>query len=595
VVNWNLIVSKTRTTHSQNVSHNDQKLKTYNSTMKTIIKLTQLVSILFVITSCSKPSLKEALRNNDENLVKSIINSGDFDPNMWSPESPETLFEIVVRKYNDSDLADKIAAHPSLTMLERDKALYSMLRDIRVENEEYVIDDPDRKISLKSFTKAFYLLMKPLPESESTLIKTDLNEEYVTIYNGIDFYIFSSGGFKTVVFDKPYETQNVLDVQKSPEYKDVVNSSPGKELIFYVLHPAGMNPNAYVKVFADPLLEESDNYDVNYWNDKLLFAAIYPNEYIFDGSMHFPDDLKIQYNKLIEAADYDGYLTWVENNLHSFSYSDSKGSPQRIPDQFKSFSTLDDIAPFAINQKVTEFEYDLILLRSVHSYGEPTIILDLAVYKEQNLLKTSRVINQDIYDIPEPQVTMKNGIITIFEEGYKLETDANAEGTINSIEKQDSTYYFSVDQNGELIPWSREITIQGNVIDRLSAKVELNGFGDVRFVTAREEKLNLYLVKEGAPIFQFPTHRVNQWMPEEDNQNKWNFTFTDLNGDGLKDLIYLASAITGNGPNGMDVFPVYEVYLRGGDQFLIQEEVGKNSNEFSTMKEIEEFVKERFN
>lgn len=447
--------------------------------MKNIIQLSPLFFILLVITSCSKPSLEQALRANDETRIREIINSGEFDPNILTDESERTLFEFVVRKFNDKDLAEKIASHPDLSMRVRDKALYSMLRDIRSENDEYIIDDPDRTISLKSFTKAFYFLMKPLPENESSLPKTDLTEESVMIYNEQDFYIFKLDGWHIVKFDKPFETETVLDVHKTPEYKDVVTSSPGKELIFYILHPAGMSPKSYVKVFADPFLDEPDSYDVTYWNDKLLFAAQYPHDYIFDGSMQFPDDLIIEYNQLTEAADFEGYLSWVENNLYNFVYSSKKEQPKKVPDQYQTFIDFDNMAPRSIERSVSGSGYDLVLFESISDYGEPWLDLKLAVYADKKLLNSIDLpVNGEYMYTPQPMVTLEAGKIKVFREGYNTADelgDVPPEGFVaEDIPK--TTYYLSIAESGDLVKeqpsitggnygdWNMSVAINGDLI-----------------------------------------------------------------------------------------------------------------------------------
>ena len=43
--------------------------------------------------------------------------------------------------------------------------------------------------------------------------------------------------------------------------------------------------------------------------------------------------------------------------------------------------------------------------------------------------------------------------------------------------------------------------------------------------------------------------------------------FTDIDGDGLEDLVAVVEFVTGIGPGGADPFPLAAVYLRRGDAF----------------------------
>jgi hypothetical protein len=562
--------------------------------MKKNLNLSYLIIVLILAAGCSKPSLQEALNNDDTEAFREIINSGDFDPNIWPDESDVTLFEYVVRKYNDPVMAEKIASHPKLTVIARDKATYSLVREIRNKDGAYVIDDPDQLISLEALTKAFYLLIKPLPSSESTLPKTDLGQESLLVYNERDFYILGSdGAYTTVKFDKPFETNYILDVSRTPEYKDVIPSAPGKELVFYILHPGAPGPKNYVKVFADPSSAELNEMNTDFWNDKLLFAAVPPYGYTFDGSMDFPDDMEIQYNKIITATDYEGYIDWVEENLHDFVWSSSKSRPKAVPDQFNTYTDFENYAPVSFNKEVADFGYDLTLFRSIYDYGEPMLSLKLAVYKDRQLLATKDIPENGEYMYePMPMVSLEDGKIKVEREGYNTADvlgDVPPEDFV-AEDVPDTTYYYTVNEKGELIPWSDGIIIEGNQVDRLSTEVELSGFGDVRFVSSKGDKLNLYLVSQDTPIYQFPSHEVNQWMPEEDNEHEWKYLFSDLNGDGTKDLIYMASAITGSGPNGMDVFWSNSIYIRKGDEFVIQTELPYEINELATLEEVKSLV-----
>jgi hypothetical protein len=140
--------------------------------------------------------------------------------------------------------------------------------------------------------------------------------------------------------------------------------------------------------------------DVSLWNNKLLFAAKFSGDYQFDGSMEFPDNIEIEYYILTEATDYEGYMEWVENNLASFSYED--GQPEPISGQFQSLAK-ENLVPILVKRNVTAHGYDLIMMRSIFSFGEPTLRLQFDVYKYRQLFNTAEVINYDFYDSPSPK------------------------------------------------------------------------------------------------------------------------------------------------------------------------------------------------
>jgi hypothetical protein len=55
--------------------------------------------------------------------------------------------------------------------------------------------------------------------------------------------------------------------------------------------------------------------------------------------------------------------------------------------------------------------------------------------------------------------------------------------------------------------------------------------------------------------------------------------FTDIDGDGLADLVAVVEYVTGIGPGGADPFPLAAVYLRRGDAFEPDESLERRVNE----------------
>jgi len=552
--------------------------------MKHFHKPQLLIFLLVVLASCSKPTLEEAIQGNDEATIRQIINSGEFDPNIFPDDGEITLFEYIVRKYNEPELVEKIASHPDLSGTVRDKAAYSLFLAIRIDKGGHVFDDPNRLILLDNYAKALYLLIKPLPSKESTLPKVDFSDG--------SFYL-SMGGGSSYLFrsDKWIECITSLEHGKDPVYEDLVPSYPGEELVVYTLEAAGMTPDNYVRVFSDPWLAEPSANNNDFWESIQLFAAKYNGDYEFDGSMNFPDDMEIQYNTIIRATDYEGFIGWIESNLSTFSYGDDP--PVAIPGQFKSMTDFENFAPITLNRDVTEFGFDLVLLESIYDYGEPNLTMNLAVYKDEELLKSNRLpeSGEYLYD-PRPSISLEEGKIKIFREGYNEEdtfTDVPPEGYVPKV-YPDTTYYYSVDKYGELIPWFDKITIEGEVWEYLSFDMELQDFGQVRFLTTTfDSKTFLYLTKNDTAVYEFPQPEVNTWHPGGES-DQWTATFQDLNGDALKDLIFRAMAITGAGPNGMVDFRTTSVYIRSGDQFIIQEILPDGINELETLEEVKEML-----
>lgn len=249
-------------------------------------------------------------------------------------------------------------------------------------------------------------------------------------------------------------------IQEGPSYffvdeihlRDLTDEVAGNELLIYAQHM----PYSYIEAFAfivdqDDLSQKILAAEYNGQNEDAVItidpAPDEPNFGITDEFIITRDD----YNLVtIESdADYQNYIAWIESNLASFSYGD--GQPAPIPDHFEAFVEGDNLAPVQFSRSVTDFDFDLILMRSIYDHGEPTLSLRLAVYEKGELLKSSTVIDQEFMYIPSAQVSLENGSVKIFQEGYKLETDVNPDGTINTIEKSDTTYYYTINEKGELI------------------------------------------------------------------------------------------------------------------------------------------------
>lgn len=105
----------------------------------------------------------------------------------------------------------------------------------------------------------------------------------------------------------------------------------------------------------------------------------------------------------------------------------------------------------------------------------------------------------------------------------------------------------------------------GTVIAGQSFDTSLAGFGQVRFVSLIEHrsgpgKCRFELRRGGRAVYRFPEPYANDWSCQEITA----VAFADLNGDGRKDVIVMAKAITGIGPTGARPFDANTVYYNTG-------------------------------
>ncbi len=117
------------------------------------------------------------------------------------------------------------------------------------------------------------------------------------------------------------------------------------------------------------------------------------------------------------------------------------------------------------------------------------------------------------------------------------------------------------------------LVLKGSPITKHRFDAQLEGFGKVTMVPTEDTsdgpgKLRLYLVSGGKPIYLFPDPKGITWSFDSLD----DVTFDDLDGDGRKDLLVVASYMTGAGRGGAEPFPVGFVFFRSGAVF--QEDKG---------------------
>jgi hypothetical protein len=101
----------------------------------------------------------------------------------------------------------------------------------------------------------------------------------------------------------------------------------------------------------------------------------------------------------------------------------------------------------------------------------------------------------------------------------------------------------------------------GTVIAEQSFDTSFAGFGKVRFVSLIDHRSGpgrsrFELRRGGRAVYRFPEPHANDWSCQEITA----VAFADLNGDGRKDVIVMAKAITGIGPTGVRPFDANTVY-----------------------------------
>ncbi len=105
----------------------------------------------------------------------------------------------------------------------------------------------------------------------------------------------------------------------------------------------------------------------------------------------------------------------------------------------------------------------------------------------------------------------------------------------------------------------------GSVVAKQSFDTKFAGFGKVRFVSLIDirsgpGKCRFELRRGERVVYRFPKPYANDWSCEEITA----IAFADVNGDGRKDVIAMAKAITGIGPTGVLPFNANTVYYNTG-------------------------------
>lgn len=124
------------------------------------------------------------------------------------------------------------------------------------------------------------------------------------------------------------------------------------------------------------------------------------------------------------------------------------------------------------------------------------------------------------------------------------------------------------------------IAVQPTAADAPLAAASLPGYGEVRLVavadlSARPRVDYLLQDRQGRTLVRLPDFPPNQDYAYDDTRAA---AFADIDGDGREDITIIAGFMTGIGPGGAEPFAVAGFYLRGGDGFAADAELGELVN-----------------
>ncbi|MCM1047426.1 MAG: hypothetical protein NC433_03280 [Clostridiales bacterium] len=123
------------------------------------------------------------------------------------------------------------------------------------------------------------------------------------------------------------------------------------------------------------------------------------------------------------------------------------------------------------------------------------------------------------------------------------------------------------------------------IIEEQSFQVELNDWGEVRFVSYKPDRaegdmysdVTFYLLKDNEILYQFPL------CESSGSGYYWDMKFVmfmDTNADGKEDIVIGAEYMTGAGPQGAVPHTQVRIYEDYGDYFIYNGELSDKINDF---------------
>ncbi len=128
----------------------------------------------------------------------------------------------------------------------------------------------------------------------------------------------------------------------------------------------------------------------------------------------------------------------------------------------------------------------------------------------------------------------------------------------------------------------------GRIIEEQSFQIELNDWGEVRFVSYEPvpsekpmQDVAFYLLKDEEILYQFP------YIDEEHSSGYglyyWDVKFvmfSDTNADAKEDVVIGAEYMTGAGPQGAIPHTIVRIYEDHGDYFTYNEDLSDKINDY---------------
>lgn len=154
---------------------------------------------------------------------------------------------------------------------------------------------------------------------------------------------------------------------------------------------------------------------------------------------------EMKYDRLSNDSEYENYLSWIKENLSTFSYSDVQ--PKAVPSQFNEYIDFENYTPIALEKLESKEKIDVILFRSISTFGEPTYDYIAAIYKDKKMLKSHNFLRGEDMNCPLPIVSFHDGQIKVFTEACS--GDYGEPGT--EFNNPENTYLLKITETGALI------------------------------------------------------------------------------------------------------------------------------------------------